>query len=375
MNRDFFCRLENMGIPIEQIKETVYLPIDCNQKEINQRLLDIYNKHGLSITLDVLYQQQVTSGFISHTMETVQVTHVYDDEFEVDFCAIFNSSRERRTEALKMAPPKEDSKYKMVNKGCLLCMDNINWQQKGQQKAFYWKSSVTGNEFNILTNPYPNFHKHFTIAGHTHRAQDLTHHQLFDMFHFLEQAEDYIIFFNGKHAGASIPGHFHMQSCKEILPIEHAKSKKVISSGKIRIDLLNYPAPVFKVQTSDLETMIKKGNRLINLWQNSDDKNIHSINLIATKRDNKYQLYIIPRDINKTKIAWTNCKPASVEMGGRIVWSHDEDKSIFNKIKNNQKVRVENLQLTGAQVIKRILSEISPPNDVINDFINKTNSV
>lgn len=86
---------------------------------------------------------------------------------------------------------------------CFLCGGN----RPKEQMAIDFKG-----RYDALVNPYPIFPRHFTIAEKRHTEQRMERMRLTDMMDAAKEMEGYVVFYNGAHAGASAPDHFHLQA-------------------------------------------------------------------------------------------------------------------------------------------------------------------
>ncbi|RMD53345.1 MAG: DUF4922 domain-containing protein, partial [Nitrospirae bacterium] len=242
-----------------------------------------------------MYEQQIRSGFVQDRLENVSYREICDTEYKVTFRAMFNPKREERHKGYGITTPPEG--VVPVNNNCFLCYENIRWQQKERQKAFYWKPKESINEYLFLTNPFPIFDRHFTVASQAHVIQRINKDHVRDMLQFVDGAPDLTIFFNGQDAGASIPWHLHMQACKQRLPIEEARDKEIlISTPNITISHLHYPVPVIKIRGSNLHVTELSASSIVSRWLNFDPNNHNTLNFICIKRNGEYIFYLVLRD-------------------------------------------------------------------------------
>ena len=115
----------------------------------------------------------------------------------------FNPGRIRSSAA------KVDAKS-VAERRCFLCMQNLPAEQK---------AISCGGDFQILVNPFPIFHSHFTIVSAIHTNQ-LFVPNIGEMLRISKLMEGFTIFYNGPECGASAPDHLHFQAGeKDFLPI------------------------------------------------------------------------------------------------------------------------------------------------------------
>ena len=74
--------------------------------------------------------------------------------------------------------------------------------------------------YQLLVNPFPILHQHFTIPHRQHIPQ-LIKDSYLDMMRITEQLKDMLVFYNGPKSGASAPDHLHFQAVpRGIVPLE-----------------------------------------------------------------------------------------------------------------------------------------------------------
>ena len=66
--------------------------------------------------------------------------------------------------------------------------------------------------FELLVNPYPILHEHFTIAATQHQPQSLKACWNAMQTVLDQLGDDFMVFYNGPHCGASAPDHLHIQA-------------------------------------------------------------------------------------------------------------------------------------------------------------------
>lgn len=65
--------------------------------------------------------------------------------------------------------------------------------------------------YELLVNPFPIMPMHFTLPSVTHTPQSIEH-RFDDMLALIDELPGMAVFYNGPHAGASAPDHFHFQA-------------------------------------------------------------------------------------------------------------------------------------------------------------------
>ena len=120
------------------------------------------------------------------------------------------------------------------NRKCFFCKENRPKEQSGLR----YEGVTTG--YTVQVNPYPIFRHHLVIQSNTHSRQELDSSRMVDMLNLAKMMPDYVVFYNGPNAGASVPDHFHFQAGdKGVLPIQ-------ASFQNYRKELIHSFGPSFK---------------------------------------------------------------------------------------------------------------------------------
>ena len=354
---------DNYNIPKKAkvlFEEIIGSPVD-NRKKIIDNLKKIKNISGLDFALLALYRQQVNCGFVlSDPLKEKDIKEFYDKTTGINFIITFNPDRELRKNHKLLIErgiiAKNIDSKKLINKkngiGCYLCWKNILIQNPSEiiikiklEKEYYY----IGANFAYITN------NHFTIMNSKHIPQIYRKNILNSAISFLDKTGgNFRIIYNGR-AGASIKEHEHLQATLEHFPLEEIKKGKVVF--KIKDTKVYYPiyyTPLWIVESKKKDILIKLSDKIISEWERSNINN--TVNLIFSKKDNIYLVYILLRDQRKLLSKGKTGAMASFEVGGRIVLSTKEEKIIFNTI--------------SLQIIKKFLKEISPEKKEIERLRN-----
>jgi len=114
------------------------------------------------------------------------------------------------TERIRSTAAKVDSKS-IETRPCFLCKVN----RPAQQKDLPFDDNYT-----ILVNPFPIFHRHLTITRNEHCDQRIRN-SFPDMLNLAGELPGYVVFYNGPECGASAPDHLHFQAGERgFMPLE-----------------------------------------------------------------------------------------------------------------------------------------------------------
>jgi hypothetical protein len=182
------------------------------QADLQQRLVRCHQQSGLPAALAQLNEQQLETGFIRDSLDTVQHFRFPGNAYAADhFRVQFNPARARRFAGVGPAtpPPGVDP----VSKGCFLCAENIRWQSGGLELGYRLPEPL--DHLKAWMNPFPLAPNHVILASTSHEEQhwhgdaDRLCDRVAELIDVVVDMPGWIGFYNGVGAGASIPGHLH----------------------------------------------------------------------------------------------------------------------------------------------------------------------
>ena len=307
----------------------------------NLELRKIHETDGLPEALRALKIQQFDQGFIQDDLKSVLVYQFPDlsDQLGIKkFSVQFNPKRAFRTGgAGRPIPPPGTTG---VNGNCFLCKDNVRWQQRGIELGYdlVLKNSEKRSEYIAWMNPFPLMPIHATIAKKDHEPQSWIGRSiesiLKDFLEITRQLPDFIGFYNGEGAGASIPHHFHFQFFerprgKQLFSLELAARQIPRASVRDYAGVLNYPITSIYCHGIE-EFIVEKVITWLNNWTNIYKNNLAvSANIIATLDENengKFHLYFVPRNKFVSHAAGMVGMIGGLEVLGELVFSSDDEK-------------------------------------------------
>ncbi len=230
--------------------------------------------------------------------------------------------------------------HSLAKRPCALCVENM----LSEQKAIDF-----GENYLIVTNPYPIFPYHLTIPRTEHVFQRLKI-SFPDMLDLSRQLYEFTLFYNGPGCGASIPDHLHFQAVnKGTLPVE--KEYAILK--------MNYAKAYFKkndLQVVAVENYLRRFIALVSenkdaitgvfdflysaLEREQGDEPM--MNVLAFYENGKWHVIIFPRRKQRPSHFYKSDEnriivgPATVEMGGILILPRQND---FNSM--NHKVIAE----------------------------------
>lgn len=236
-------------------------------------------------------------------------------------------------ERIRSSAAKVDAKS-VAERRCFLCMQNLPAEQK---------AISCGGDFQILVNPFPIFHSHFTIVSAIHTNQLLVPN-IGEMLRISKLMEGFTLFYNGPECGASAPDHLHFQAGENgFLPIDW-EYEGIKNSGELLFAnesteiraFENYLRKMISVQTVSLENgteIIRFFTEKFHLLQ--PEKSEPMLNVICSFENGKWIIHLFPRKLHRPSQFFAEgdaqilISPASVDFGGVFILPRKED---FDKI-------------------------------------------
>ena len=284
-------------------------------------------------------------------------------------------------------------KTTILNRKCFFCKQN----RPKEQLAIKYQGVTT--EYMVQVNPYPIFKQHLVIQSFEHTRQEIDSARLEDMLSIAKVLKNFVLFYNGPNAGASVPDHFHFQAGnKGLLPIESnwedftkdlVMSRGGMECGNIPSEnfvklykLRDYTRGAFVVESSSKRAIIDKIGKIYKVLSFVTGRGNGRFDPDIVARAEKYfeeggmwepmmniLCWWLPSSADSTKGFWrvvlfargalrAKCfdaegdkriliQPASVEMGGLFITPCEQD---FNRLTTSD--------------IKEILNDVSISEDI-----------
>lgn len=299
--------------------------------------MGIEGPHSIEQEIEKMYFDELAlekRAFINYgALEGVCKKGVTLGEIELEFH--FNPARVRSV----MAKVDEAS---IKSRQCFLCPEGIG----AEQLTTDWISPATKNGYWFRVNPFPIFHKHFTISANVHTKQQIAG-RYGDMLALTDVLPNYVVFYNGPKCGASAPDHFHFQAFpKGHLPVEKMISRKcgykrVIESDKCSVyEIDSYIRGGYVIVSQYIEEMEEKfgficdNGTIHTTIKEPDEKPVESpeweprMNVVSWKSEGKYTTIVFCREMSRPLCFWDEregfrvfISPGTVEMGGLMLTS------------------------------------------------------
>ena len=234
-------------------------------------------------------------------------------------------------ERMRSSAAKTDEKS-ISERPCFLCLDNLPVEQKGL---------LFGENYLVLTNPFPIFEQHLTISRLEHTPQQILKH-FPDMLDLSWELYDFTIFYNGPQTGASAPDHFHFQAgTKGMMPAEQEfdnlqqNYSEVIfqNNSTTVIAVENYLRPFLAIVSDDKTEIYSQFEKIFTELKSSEEE--PKMNVLCNFEKGKWRVFVFPREKQRPSHFYGEddskivVGPASVEFGGILILPRKED---FEKI-------------------------------------------
>ncbi len=291
-------------------------------------LLKDTNGLNLKQQVDALFADQLQNWDLARAnylglQKAVTKSLPFSDQAEIR--VQFNPERIYSTSA--KVDPKSISERR-----CFLCPDHLPEQQK---------AVPFGEDYLVLVNPFPIFPRHLTIPLKEHAPQHLTGH-FQEMLELAKVLDNFVVFYNGPHCGASAPDHFHFQAGnKGFMPIEQdfEKSLKTLlleEKGSTVHALEPYLRHVLVFSSPDpnwLESQLEKAIAVLKAFE--PDQTEPMMNILASWNNDYWRIFLFPRNAHRPWQFFAEdpekimLSPAAVDLGGVLIIPRQED---FNKL-------------------------------------------
>lgn len=227
-------------------------------------------------------------------------------------------------------------KKDIAERPCFLCDKN---RPKAQVHMPYYDG------FQILVNPFPILHRHYTISSVAHQPQVFEPH-INTFLRLVRDFEGDMVFYNGAHCGASAPDHAHFQAgTSDNVPLicdwENFELLPIVNPTGAEIGIVTtYACPAFYVTGKYIEDVKAGLLHLLKHLPKTDgelepDVNVigwmHEDSLLPVTPDFEYIVVVFPRRKHRPACyaaegdAQYIISPGSIDMSGLIITPREED--------------------------------------------------
>jgi len=224
-------------------------------------------------------------------------------------------------------------KESISSRSCFLCTENRPHEEHHVR---------SGDDYEILCNPFPIFREHFTIARATHTPQVIEP----EFGRFLElsrELPDLALFYNAPNCGASAPDHMHFQAgTRGLMPIEYEIGTIKELYGEVLLDQDRIVVTAvwdglrrfYVAESGSKERLEEFGAGAFRFLRGLQEGEEPMINMLCYYREG-WQLLLFPRQKHRPWQYFEKgeknilLSPASVDMGGTLITPLEKD---FHKI-------------------------------------------
>jgi hypothetical protein len=309
-------------------------------------------KMDLPTAIKYLHAQQMDAGQIADDLSLVRYFQG-SGPGDAYFIGQYNQTRAKRMSgAGRQNPPPGVETKKTPSPDCYLCTDNVRWQQRGVQ--LYYQIELNGNRYNVLCNPFPFMPIHVTVAAADHEPQswhrnvnwkndNKVERMAADLYELARQLPEFVCFYNGVGAGASIEKHFHYQAFRPsfshgVFPLQKVaaniaarrKTKMGIAAkvNVIEVDDGDYPTIAFRL-TGERDEVTKAIVEWVNRWSDLIGEDA-SANIATIWEDNTLALYLVPRNKSFSRSIGMTGTVGGLEVLGEFIFCTEEENKQIN---------------------------------------------
>jgi hypothetical protein len=302
------------------------------QTEFSERNIFLFEEEqsvNLPIKVERLFEDQLQSWKLAFNGYQ-SLTKVQKKLFEFEGFSIeahFNPGR------IISSSAKVDAKS-INERPCFLCIKNLPPEQRAVK--------VIGN-FIILVNPFPIFHKHFTIPTVNHIPQTIKNEFENLLSITSKLGSGFSVFYNGPKCGASAPDHLHFQAGNfsfmnidnEFENILSKYGEIVYSDDELKTSIVTGCLRNFiSLESNDLSKLKIEFEKIYNVLGGDQSGEEPMMNIISTYNSG-WRVLIFPRIKHRPSYFFEEGRnkilisPAAVDLGGVLIFPRAED---FNKI-------------------------------------------
>lgn len=306
--------------------------------KLNAALGATETAYGLTSALSALEDNQRQTGFIKDQLSGVErYVFTHPDTPSRFFRVQFNAKRLARFNGAGVSAPPHG--VIAAHDGCFLCRDNVLWQQQGAELGY--ALNVNGKAYHTWMNPFPLLPNHVVVASAIHETQEWAYapdggvdikRVIRDLVTLAVRMPNFVGFYNGVNAGASIPGHLHYQFFARpesdfTFPLE-AFMRDHRATGEQPVIATDYPMAVVKWNGAPDATG-DRASHWIDDWARQNVDRIYRLtaNIIVTSdADGEITLYFVPRDRTRARGQNMSGLVGGLEVLGEVVMSSPEER-------------------------------------------------
>ena len=230
----------------------------------------------------------------------------------------------------------------IAQRACFLCEKNRPEEQL---------TIDSGDDFELMVNPFPVLPMHFTIVRKTHVSQTILENYT-EIHRLLELFPELFVFYNGPMSGASAPDHMHFQAgIGQELPLmtvlrKLEKEQQVLikqdnGSSLSVFDKDSFKAFVIKSKAQETEMTLFK--QLYAAMPVREGEKEPRMNIVAWRDGSEDVIVVLPRDNHRPACYFEEgdrrmvISPGALDMAGLIITPREED---FNRMSEDKLISI-----------------------------------
>lgn len=296
--------------------------VERTQEEVQSFLEKMHEQYSHEAALRTLYWYNQRLGYLPpNWLSGIEKRRYVDESSGITYRAEINKPR---------------SEYSKNYKGgsyCKLCPENIGNAHRGVRKHLraYW-IKLNGKPYFLQPPPFPYAPMHFVLIQEEHTPMRVDQESIGEALQFISQFPGFTVCSNShiEDAGATVPGHHHLQVFHNFdLPAFVAEPRDNLKevNGELEVAVLDYPATVFRISSTDRTQLAEAAERLIAAWK-AEAPGKNTVNYLLKDDGGVFRIWIYPRDVRiDSKEEFEYIKPEKVgfidEAGHLLLAVHD----------------------------------------------------
>ena len=255
---------------------------------------------------------------------------------------------------------------------CFLCAAN----RPSNQFSELIEDSFSGEQYELLVNPFPILPMHFTIPSKSHQPQRIAGH--YPMVHQLTaKFPNLTVFYNGPRCGASAPDHLHLQAgTGDLLPLRQhwsslqnqLKTVFALNDDNSVALLRDFVVPAFVIRSKNAENDRQLFEKLYHQLsiincQLSIISDEPMMNIVAWREADTMVSVVFPRRKHRPDCYFAEgddqmlVSPGALDMAGLIITPRQQDFERMTATKAEEILRECAIDEVSAQKITEKLGE------------------
>lgn len=251
---------------------------------------------------------------------------------------------------------------------CALCIENEGYAGRvnhpARQNHRVIPLTLNNSKWGFQYSPYVYYNEHCIVFNGEHTPMKIEKSTFVKLFDFVKMFPHYFLGSNADLpiVGGSILTHDHFQGGNYTFAMANAPIIKEFSVGDfhdVKCGILKWPISVIRLESENLDSLINLGNHILEVWRNYSDEEYfifsetdgtphNTVTLIATIKDEKYQVDIALRNNITTK---------------------EHPLGVFHPHENLHHIKKENIGLIELMGLAVLPARLNKEMDILSDYI------